>query len=258
MSSGTDPHGYVPTAQNINKIQEADLIFYHGLHLEGKMVDLFAQQIKEGKNILAVSETLPVEKLIPVLESAASKESRVYDPHVWMDLSLWALVLDPVENYLVKLKPAIKEEFSRAKMDYLNQLQVLDRTIRQKLKEVPEKQRVLVTSHDAFSYFGRAYGLKVLPLQGISTVSELSLAKLQNVASEIKNNQIKVLFVESSVSPKTIERLSALTGAKIGAQLYSDSLGPRGQILKGFRVDTYLGMMSYNSTVIVEALTGGL
>jgi manganese/zinc/iron transport system substrate-binding protein len=249
MGPGVDPHLYKSTAADVVKLQRADVIFYNGLLLEGKMTELFERMRRQKKRVFPVTEDIPADKLLKPAEFEGHP-----DPHVWFDVELWARCLDTVAKHLAEAAPADKDVFltraATAKKDF-EQLHAWAKT---KAAELEPAQRVLVTSHDAYNYFGRAYGFEVVGLQGISTVSEAALSDMAKMTDFIRKRKLKAIFVESSVSHATIERISADSGARIGGELFSDAMGTPGQIENGYDLGSYEGMIKHNLTTIVSAL----
>lgn len=249
MGPGVDPHLYKPTASDVLKLQRADAIFYNGLVLEGKMTDVFTKLARSKKHVYAVTENLPVEELLQPPEFAGH-----YDPHVWFDVSLWARCIATVVEGLSAADPERAGDYAaraaavRAKMQTLHEWAVA------KAAELPEEKRILVTSHDAYNYFGRAYGFTVVGLQGISTATEAGLADVARLADYIKERRIKAIFVESSVPHATIERVAQDAGCVVGGEIFSDAMGTPGEIENGYDLGTYEGMIKHNLTTIVEAL----
>ena len=249
MGPGVDPHLYKAAASDVAKLQRADVIFYSGLLLEGKMQDIFTNLARGKRRVYAVTEAIPVDRLLAPPEFAGH-----HDPHVWFDVSLWKLCVDIVAKGLSEADPAGKELYAQRAAETRARMDELHAWALQKASELPPERRILVTSHDAYSYFGRAYGFQVVGLQGISTVSEAGLADVAKLSDFIKEKRIKAVFVESSVPHNTIERISKDTGAKIGGELFSDAMGTAGQIENGYDLGTYEGMIKHNLTTIVEAL----
>jgi manganese/zinc/iron transport system substrate-binding protein len=248
MGPGVDPHLYKATASDLAKLRSADIVFYSGLSLEGKMETTLIQMAKR-KPTHAVTDALPKEALLSPPEFSGH-----YDPHVWFDIPLWAKCIDPVVKGLSQHSPQHREYFEHRAEQYRKELMSLHQWALDKCAEVPPDRRVLATSHDAFNYFGRAYGFKVVGLQGISTVTEASLADIVKMVEFIKRHKVKAVFVESSVSHKTIERVSQDAGVKIGGELFSDATGTPGQMESGYDLGTYEGMIRHNILLIVEAL----
>ena len=249
MGPGVDPHLYKPTAADGLKLQRADVIFYNGLLLEGKMQDLFAQMARRKKYVYAITEDLPRERL---LEPPAL--SGHYDPHVWFDIPLWAMAADKVAEGLGEFDTNNKATYERNAAAAKKRLDALHQWALKRAAELPKEKRILITSHDAFNYFGRTYGFQVVALQGISTVTEAGLADMARLVDFVKKHQIKAVFVESSVPHATIERISKDAGVKIGGELFSDAMGTPGQIENGYDLGTYEGMIKHNLNTIVEAL----
>ena len=246
MGSGVDPHLYSPTRDDIQQLMEADAIFYCGLHLEGKMTGKL-EQLSASKPCVAVTRVLSPEQLI------AENEGQE-DPHVWMDVSLWSQCCEAIVAELTELDPAHASDF-RANADRLQQeLAQLHQYGLDSIGKIPETQKVLITSHDAFGYFGRAYGLEVMGVQGLSTESAAGLQRVNELVDLIVQRQVVAVFVESSVPRKSVEAL--VEGAKsrghqvaIGGELYSDAMGESGRY-----TGTYLGMLDHNITLVATAL----
>lgn len=249
MGPGVDPHLYKAAASDVSKLQNADVIFYCGLLLEGKMQDVFAKMARTKKHVYAVTESVPQEKLLEPPEFAGH-----YDPHVWFEVPLWAMCIDVVVKGLSEFDPEGKEHFEARGRETKVKLNELHEWALKKANELPKERRILVTSHDAYNYFGRAYGFQVVGLQGISTVEEANVAARAKLTQFIKENGVKAIFVESSVSPAAIKRISEDAGVKIGGELFSDAMGTPGQIENGYDLGTYEGMVKHNLTTIVKAL----
>ena len=248
MGPGVDPHLYRPSASDVKLLQNADIIFYNGLDLEGKMGDIFVKIGKEGTSVLAVSENIPPESLL-TLENDGN-----FDPHIWWDVKLWAEAAKVVATGLKEYDPENSDKYEKNLSEYLNQLEILDSNNLNKINSIPQEQRVLVTAHDAFQYFGHTYGFEELSIQGWSTDSEAGIREIQNLADEISKRKIKALFVETSISPATIEALEAAIQDKghdivIGGELFSDAIGE-----KGTPEGTYVGAFTHNIDTIVKAL----
>lgn len=253
MGPGIDPHLYKPTASDVTRLQKAKAVFYNGLMLEGRMGELFDRLAKAGKKIYAVTSAIPEKELLRPAEFEGH-----HDPHVWGDAQLWASTVDVVVKGLSEADPDGKADYTRRGEAYKGELATLHRWAQEQVQKVPAEKRVLVTSHDAFNYFGRAYGFQVVGVQGISTVTEAGLADVAKVVDFIRGKQLKAIFVESSVSRATIERISKDSGAKIGGELFSDALGEPGKMhtVAGESYDegTYAGMLKHNILTAVEAL----
>lgn len=249
MGPGVDPHLFKAAASDVLKLQKADVIFYNGLMLEGKMGELFTRMARAGKRVHAVTAGMPADLLLHPEGTEGHP-----DPHVWFDVSLWASGVDGVAAVLAEAAPAHAEEFKANAVRVGGELAALHAWAQAKAAELPQERRVLVTSHDAYSYFGRAYGFEVVGLQGISTVSEAALADVAKLVDFIKERRLKAIFVESSVSPATLQRIAADAKVAIGGELFSDAMGTPGQIENGYDLGTYDGMIKHNFTTIVEAL----
>lgn len=248
MGPGVDPHLYKATTADLAKLRDADVVFYSGLLLEGKMQDILIR-LAQKKPTYAVTDSIPKNKLLNPPEFSGH-----HDPHVWFEVPLWSLCVDTVVKGLSDHSPANKAYFEKRGSDYKATLAELHDWIVEKCGELPVEKRILATSHDAFNYFGSQYNFKVVGLQGISTVSEASLSDVVKMVEFIRENGVKAVFVESSVPHKTIERVSQDAGVKIGGELYSDATGTPGQIENGYDLGTYEGMIRHNVLTIVEAL----
>lgn len=250
MGPGIDPHLYQASAGDLKAFSEAKLILYVGLHLEAKMTDVFEKMANKTR-VAAVTRTMDRNRLV----SPAEYEGQ-YDPHVWFDVALWSASVDVVRDELIKLLPNRATEINQNAQEYLAKLEELDFYVNETVSRVPQSQRVLITAHDAFGYFGRAYGFKVLGLQGISTESEAGTKDVQNLANFIVRNKIKAVFVETSVPARTIQAVQASAKSKgwqvdIGGELFADAMGRAGT-----KEGTYDGMVRHNVNTIVGALTG--
>ena len=248
MGPGVDPHLYRPSASDVKKLQNADIVFYNGLDLEGKMGDIFVKIGREGTSVWAVSENIPQESLLSLDDQGH------FDPHIWWDVELWMEAAKVVATGLKEHDPENSEKYDKNLSEYLAKLESLNSINLEKIDSIPEEQRVLVTAHDAFQYFGHAYGFEELAIQGWSTDSEAGIREIQNLADEISKRKIKALFVETSISPATIEALKEAVQDKghdvvIGGELFSDAIGE-----KGTHEGTYLGAFTHNIDTIVQAL----
>jgi manganese/zinc/iron transport system substrate-binding protein len=249
MGPGVDPHLYKATATDVLKLQRADLIFYNGLLLEGKMQELFGQMARKKKYVYAVTEDLPRNELLEPPDLGGH-----YDPHVWFDVPLWSKCALKVAEGLAEFDPANKAAYEQRAAELQKSLAGLHDWALKKAAEVPKERRIVVTSHDAFNYFGRAYGFQVVGLQGISTVTEAGVADMAKMVDFLRQNKVPAVFVESSVSHATIDRISADAGVKIGGELFSDAMGTPGQIENGYDLGTYEGMIKHNLNTVVAAL----
>lgn len=248
MGAGVDPHLYKATPGDIRKLGDADMVFYNGLHLEGKMADVLAS-LANKKPSIPVAEDIPNEEL---LEFETAPEFP--DPHVWFDVKMWMLAADKARDALIEFDPESKELYTSNAVAYKKDLKELDEYVTENIAKIPSERRVLVTAHDAFGYFGRAYGIEVEGLQGISTATEASLLDVQRIVNLLVKRQIKAVFVESSVPRRTIEAVVAGAKAKghdvvIGGELFADAMGE-----SGTTEGTYVGMVRFNVDTIVNAL----
>jgi manganese/zinc/iron transport system substrate-binding protein len=248
MGPGVDPHLYKATQGDLAKLSNADMILYNGLHLEGKMADVLVKMATKVVTV-QVTESIPESELREPPEFQGQ-----YDPHVWFDVRLWMKAVERIRDALIEHDPEHRERYQASAAQYLTQLQELDAYARERMATIPKDQRVLITAHDAFGYFGRAYDIEVMGLQGISTASEYGAQDLARLVDVIVQRRIKAVFVESSISPKSIEALvRGVEGrggqVKIGGQLYSDAMGDAGT-----PQGTYIGMVRHNIDTISEAL----
>ncbi|MGR3764759.1 metal ABC transporter solute-binding protein, Zn/Mn family [Rossellomorea sp. NS-SX7] len=248
MGPGVDPHLYKAKQSDIGKLQEADIIFYSGLHLEGKMLEIF-EKMNEEKPTYAIADSIPKDKL---RKDAA--DNTAMDPHVWFDIDLWKIALEQVRDGLIEKDPENKEDYIKNTEKYFAELDELKSYAEKEMSTIPEEQRVLVTAHDAFNYFGAKYDLQVMGLQGLSTDAEYGLADVQSLVNTLVDRNIKAVFVESSISEKSIN--AVIAGAKdkghevsIGGELFSDAMGK-----EGTEEGTYIGMYRHNVDTIVDAL----
>jgi manganese/zinc/iron transport system substrate-binding protein len=249
MGAGVDPHLYKASEGDVNKLFNADMVIYGGLHLEGKLVEVFEKMESQGISMVAVSDTIPLSSLISSANFASN-----YDPHIWFDISLWKKASAYVAQKLIKTDPIHQELYTSNLDQYLSRLDSTEMKIKEMINTLPPENRVLITAHDAFNYFGKAYGFEVLGLQGISTATEAGVQDVQNLASVIVERKIKAIFIESSVPKRNIEALQASVKSKgfevaIGGELYSDACGDAGTV-----EGTYIGMVLHNVSTITNAL----
>jgi manganese/zinc/iron transport system substrate-binding protein len=252
MGPGVDPHLHKPTRRDVRALASADLVVYVGLTLEGRMADALARLRHSGRRVIAVGESLPPE----LLRHADDEGHGSLDPHVWMDVALWAHCVGQIADALAELDPAGAKLYQQNAAAYQQELSQLDAYIREVIGSIPERQRHLVTGHDAFGYFSRAYGIPVHSVQGITTESEAGLADITELVRFLVENDVPAIFVETSVSPRNLQAVlagAAARGARvaIGGELFSDATGPAGTY-----EGTYIGMMDHNATVIARALGG--
>lgn len=251
MGPGVDPHLYKASARDVRALQDAHLIIYNGLHLEGKMVDL----LERSPKAIAVTDAIPKNRLITPPGGFIGIEG-LQDPHVWFDVPLWKHTVFIVRDALTRVDPAGRSTYANNAAAYLKKLDALHQRVDKMMKTVPKRQRVLITAHDAFSYFGRKYGVEVRGIQGISTVAEAGTKDIQDLASFIVSRKIPAVFIESSVPKRTVEAVVQATKArgsrlKIGGELFSDAAGT-----PGTREGTYIGMVEHNAKTISDALRG--
>jgi manganese/zinc/iron transport system substrate-binding protein len=253
MGPGVDPHLYRPIASDVRKLNESDAIFYNGLHLEGRMTELF-EQMARRKATYAVTQGL-VNRKDKRLREPPEFEGN-YDPHVWHDVALWSECVGDVADLLSKFDPTHAEDYRKNAQAYRDELAQLDEFCKTEIAKIPAAQRVLVTAHDAFGYFGKAYGLEVFGLKGISTEEEINLAHQEEIQKMLIERKIPAVFVESAVAPRTVEALvepCRAAGHDLHVpkeELYADALGP-----KGTEDSSYTGMIRHNVNTIVKSLT---
>ena len=253
IGEGIDPHLYKPTRGDVIKLSQADVVFYNGLLLEGKMTDVLVGIASRGKLVKAVTEAILVETDYLLEKDDGSAYT---DPHVWMDVSGWLRAIPVVAETLAVYDPENAEAYHSKAAFYAEQLEALDAYAKEAMSTIPESQRVLVTAHDAFQYLGRAYGIEVRGIQGISTESEAGVRDLEDLVDFIVERQIPAVFVESSVADKNVRALVEGARARghavtIGGSLFSDAMGQAGSY-----EGTYIGMIDSNVTTITNALGG--
>jgi manganese/zinc/iron transport system substrate-binding protein len=248
MGPGVDPHLYKATQGDLKKLSQADLVFYNGLLLEGKMGEVL-EKLARIKPVVALGSSIDTSLL---LASPLYKDA--FDPHIWFDVSLWKQAVQKVSHSLQEFDPSNAEYYQRNTIRYLGQLDSLHRQVQQQIALIPQEQRVLITAHDAFEYFGRAYNIEVRGLQGISTVSEFGLKDITDLVQFIIDRKIKAVFVETSISERSINAVVEGCRQKgheiqIGGSLYSDAMGA-----SGTPEGTYIGMVNANIVTITMAL----
>ena len=250
MRAGVDPHLYKASEGDVARLAEADIIFYNGLHLEARFAEVLERVNETGKPTVAIAEVLPEETLV-----APPEFDGFYDPHVWMDVKLWLQTIAPVRDALIELDPTHADLY-RANADaYQERLEALESYATQRLAEVPEEQRILVTAHDAFNYFGRGYDFDVFAPQGISTATEAGIEDIRRTIDVLVERDVPAIFAESTISPDIVEAVREGAGARghvveIGGELFTDAMGN-----PGTPEGTYEGMIRHNVDTIVEALT---
>jgi manganese/zinc/iron transport system substrate-binding protein len=248
MGPGVDPHLYKASAGDVRRLEGAEVIFYNGLHLEAGMA-VVLERMSEQRNTAAVTQDIDPSQLMAPPEFAGN-----YDPHVWFDVSMWMQTVKTVRDVLIEIDPQGADIYRENAENYLAELEVLHEYIQEQANRIPEEMRVLITAHDAFNYFGRAYGFEVRGLQGISTASEVGAADVQGLADFIAERKIPAIFVESSVPPRNIEAVQAAVRSRgfevtIGGELFSDALGS-----SGTPEENYIGTVRYNIDSIVAGL----
>ncbi|MBU2938154.1 zinc ABC transporter substrate-binding protein [Lacinutrix sp. C3R15] len=249
MGSGVDPHLYKASEGDVTKLVNADIIFYNGLHLEGKLVEVFEKMGSKTKTPIALAEVIDKSTLIGSDYFASN-----YDPHVWFNIEYFKQFAKKVTQVLSEKDPENALNYKENQKQYLAKLTFLETKIKATIETLPKEKRILVTAHDAFNYFGKNYDFEVVGLQGLSTATEAGVQDVQKLATFIINKKVKAIFVESSVPKRTIEALQAAVNSKnhevvIGGTLYSDALG-NDSTVEG----TYIGMFEYNVNTIVNAL----
>lgn len=249
MGPGTDPHYYKATAGDVRVLDNADVIFYGGLELEGRMTEIFEKIAQNGKPTVPVSRDVP----LGLLRQPREFKGR-YDPHLWFDVTLWQRCAKTVAAELAKMDPQSAALYQKNAVAYDAALSKLHQYVQSQIATLPKNRRVLITAHDAFGYFGRQYGVEVRGLQGTSTTAEAGARDVQDLARVIADRKIKAIFVESSVPRNTIEAVQKAVGARgwdvaIGGQLFSDAMGA-----DGTPEGTYVGMVRHNVDTIVKAL----
>lgn len=250
MGPGVDPHLYKATQGDIMTLQNADIILYNGLHLEGNMGEIFTK-LQESKTTLAVGETIDEARLL-------KDENGATDPHIWFDLDIWKDALNSATELLKEYSPENADYFEQNKQNYFNKIEELKADATERLSSIPKEQRVLVTAHDAFGYFGRMFDIEVVGLQGLSTEDEVGLSDIQSTVDLLIEKQVPAVFVESSINQNSIQAViegASKAGLKVelGGELFSDAMGEAGT-----NEGTYLGMYQHNVDVIYQGLTGGV
>jgi manganese/zinc/iron transport system substrate-binding protein len=251
MGPGVDPHLYKASENDVQTLQEADIVFYNGLHLEAQMGEVLERMNDFGIRTVVVTDKIDRSVLLAPPEFAGN-----YDPHIWFDVTLWMKAAEQIKEALIEADPTSQSLYEANAEAYLKELEELNRYVLDQAEGIPAEQRVLITAHDAFNYFGRAYGFEVRGLQGISTEAQAGTADVQALADFIVERQIPAVFVESSVPQRNVEAVQAAAQSrgfdvKIGGSLFSDAMGTAGT-----PEGTYVGMVRHNIDTIVAALTG--
>lgn len=247
MGPGVDPHLFKASQGDIRKLDRAAVVFYGGLHLEGNMERVLVKMAAQ-KTVVAVTDDMPRDRLI------GSEETGEFDPHVWFDVDLWTIAAETVRDTLIEKDPANAEAYREQGERYLSELKELDAYVRERMLEIPAEGRVLVTAHDAFGYFGRAYEVEVVGLQGISTAAEFGARDVSALRDYLVERNIKAVFVESSLPARSMQAIVAGAAQQghdvtIGGELFSDAMGE-----PGTTEGTYIGMIRHNADTIAEAL----
>ncbi len=245
MGAGVDPHLYKASSGDLAKLRNADIIFYNGLHLEGKMTDIF-EKLEHSK------PTIPVA--VSSFKGIRILSESMYDPHIWFSISLWKQAAERVKNQLITSAPKNKPYFEKNYLNYIQTLDSFDMWVKNAIDSIPKERRILVTAHDAFAYFGAEYGIEIHSLQGISTIAEFGINDVISIVNIIDSKNIPAVFVESSVPPKSIQAVISAVKTrnktvKLGGTLHSDALGERNS-----PTGIYIGMFKSNVQTIVEAL----
>lgn len=250
MGSGVDPHLYQASSSDVQTFSGADIIFYSGYSLEGQLGSVLSRFAQQKPTVAVSPESIDPINLITVQD--------IYgiDPHLWMDVSLWAQIAPTIADALTEIQPDCADQFQANAEAYTTQLEALDDWIERAVSSIPEGQRILVTAHDAFAYYGRAYGIEVEGIQGISTESEAGIADIRNMAEVVAEREVPAVFIESTINPRTIQAVidaAAERGhqVEVGGELYSDAMGQNGTA-----GGTYIGMLFKNTATIAQALGG--
>jgi manganese/zinc/iron transport system substrate-binding protein len=248
MPAGVDPHLYKASVRDLDLLTNADLVVYHGLYLEGKMTEIF-EKLAYSQTLIDISQGIPQESLL-----RSGPEAHSVDPHVWFDVNLWSLAMKYAAEQIINWKPEQQSVFESNSLRYQEQLKTLDSEVRLKVNELRSAGQVLVTAHDAFAYFGKAYRLEVKSLQGLSTLSEPGLRDLTELIQIVQENKVKAIFAEQTISPKAIRAVAAGAAeknhqVKLAGPLYTDSLDA-----EGTPAGTYIGMVEMNLKTIYENL----
>ena len=251
IGTGVDPHLFKATRHDIKQLYEAEMVFYSGLMLEGRMQEMLVQMNSASHPVIAITEQLDESFLRSPPEFKGH-----FDPHVWMDVAAWSQCADVVVKRLSELDPAHADEFQQNAKDYQAELAKLHDYVKEVISSIPESQRVLVTAHDAFGYFGRTYGIAVRSVQGVTTEAEAGVQDVNRLVDFLVERKLPAIFVESSVNPKNIQAviegaMSRQVTVRVGAELFSDAMGSEGTY-----EGTYIGMLDHNATMIARALGG--
>lgn len=255
MGPGVDPHNFVPKLADTRLLGEADVVLYSGLHLEGKLQSVLESMADRGANVVAVTDGIPQDELLAPQEEFEG----VKDPHVWGDAALWAKTVDVAVAAMARALPGEESGFRERGEAYRDELLAADEWVRSKLAGVPEEKRILVTSHDAFFYFGRAYGLRVRGLQGVSTATEAGIRDRSELVGFLRKNAVQTVFAETSTNAKGIAAVAAEAGVRVSnATLFSDALGAPGEMERvdgeAYDLGTVEGMLKHNVNAILQGI----
>jgi manganese/zinc/iron transport system substrate-binding protein len=256
MGPGVDPHDYRARESDVARMEAADVIFYNGLHLEGAMADVL-ERMEDRTHTVAIAEQVDSSRLIaPDTDVLGDDFEGQYDPHIWFDVDLWMLAVEVIRDELSELDEENAEAYAENTEEYLAELEELDQYVHDRIAEIPEDRRILITAHDAFGYLGHAYGMDVRGLQPLSTVVEAGAADVRAMADLIVEREIRAIFLETAVPPQGIEAVKEAARSRgfdveIGGELYGDALGE-----PGTEQGTYIGAVRHNIDTIVDALLG--
>lgn len=247
MGPGVDPHLYQATQGDITTLQNADIIFYNGLHLEGNLGEIF-DKLNETKPVFAIGDSIDESRLLKDEEGAI-------DPHIWFDLEIWEDALESATENLKEFSPDDASYFEENKQDYFSKIDELKAEAIEKMASIPVEQRILVTAHDAFGYFGRMYDIEVVGLQGLSTEDEVGISDIQSTVDLLHEKKVPSVFVESSINQNSIKAVIEGAAKKgmdvsLGGELFSDAMGQAGT-----EEGTYLGMYRHNVKTVYDGLT---
>ena len=253
MGAGVDPHLYKATQSDLGKLSKADIIFYHGLYFEGKMEDILLKMAK-NKTVVATADGIDKTKLLHSVEKDPENPNHNYDPHVWFDVTIWMQNVEKITVTMMEKDPENASFYRKNAAAYLTKLEELHEKCKEQINTIPKKPKLMITSHDAFEYFSKAYDIEVKGLQGISTVAEYGLKDITNMVDLIVERGVKAVFIESSMSSKSLEAVIAGCKqkgheVKIAGTLFADGIGE-----EGTPEGTYIGMIEYNIKTISEAL----
>lgn len=256
MGPGVDPHSYRARESDVARMEDADVIFYNGLHLEGAMSEVL-EQMEQQIRTVPIAERVDDERLIAPDEAIFGEDFEgQYDPHIWFDVELWGLAIEVIRDELIDLDPDNADHYEENTESYLQELEELDQYTQERIAELPDQQRVLVTAHDAFGYLEHAYGIEVYGLQPLTTVVEAGASDVRELADMIIEREIRAIFLETAVPPQGIEAVREAVQSRgsevvIGGELYGDALGE-----EGTEAGTFVGAFRHNVDTIVGALLG--